>query len=199
MINKYKLSEFITTFFYIGKIKYAPGTFGSLAAFPLCYIIMHYSLTNQLIFSFSSFNILEQEILSLFLIQICTCIILFIIGTYSSSIYLQYAVGDDPKEVVIDEVVGQMFVIILCFMSVTFIQHSKLQDLLGDRLVNFTFLFLLPFGLFRLFDILKPWPINWFDRNIKGGIGIMLDDILAAIFAAVAHYAIVFVMIDWIG
>ncbi len=39
------------------------------------------------------------------------------------------------------------------------------------------------FVLFRLFDILKPWPISWFDRRIHGGFGIMLDDLIAALFA----------------
>jgi phosphatidylglycerophosphatase A len=53
--------------------------------------------------------------------------------------------------------------------------------------------------LFRLFDIIKPWPINWLDKNIKGGIGIMVDDIVAAIFASVIHYAIIFTLIDWFG
>ncbi|KAJ6645078.1 Aspartokinase [Pseudolycoriella hygida] len=51
----------------------------------------------------------------------------------------------------------------------------------------------------RFFDIIKPWPINWLDANIKGGIGIMLDDIAAAIFASVIHYAITFTLIDWFG
>lgn len=197
--NKYRLSEFITTFFYIGKIKYCPGTFGSLAAFPLCYLIMHFSIIKQVVFYFPHLESLQQELLSIFLVQSLSCMFLFSIGTYFSSIYLKYAVGDDPKEVVIDEVVGQMLVIILCFTSVIFIQHSKLQNLLGDKIINFIFLFLLPFSLFRFFDILKPWPINWLDKNIKGGIGIMLDDVLAAIFASVVHYAIIFILIDFVG
>ncbi|HEU5398052.1 MAG TPA: phosphatidylglycerophosphatase A [Gammaproteobacteria bacterium] len=76
--------------------------------------------------------------------------------------YSARAIGvDDPKGVVWDEVVGY------------------LVTLLG-----------LPFGwlwiaagflLFRLFDIWKPWPIRWLDRNVKGGLGIMLDDVAAAI------------------
>ena len=41
------------------------------------------------------------------------------------------------------------------------------------------------FILFRLFDILKPWPISWVDRRVHGGIGIMLDDVIAGVFAAV--------------
>ena len=51
------------------------------------------------------------------------------------------------------------------------------------------------FVLFRLFDILKPWPISWFDRQVKGGLGIMLDDIVAGIFACLtlqilAHFVL---------
>ena len=41
----------------------------------------------------------------------------------------------------------------------------------------------LGFVLFRIFDILKPWPINWLDRRVHGGLGIMVDDILAAVYA----------------
>lgn len=46
------------------------------------------------------------------------------------------------------------------------------------------------FLLFRLFDIAKPWPISWLDRNVKGGLGIMLDDIAAGIFAGAVLYLI---------
>ncbi|KJV29682.1 phosphatidylglycerophosphatase A family protein [Luteibacter yeojuensis] len=48
----------------------------------------------------------------------------------------------------------------------------------------------LGFGLFRLFDVWKPWPIGWFDRRVKGGMGVMLDDVIAGIFAGIALYAI---------
>jgi phosphatidylglycerophosphatase A len=44
------------------------------------------------------------------------------------------------------------------------------------------------FVLFRFFDILKPWPISWADRNIKGGLGIMLDDVLAGLLALAGQY-----------
>jgi len=51
---------------------------------------------------------------------------------------------------------------------------------------------LLGFVLFRLFDIWKPWPIRWLDRHVKGGVGIMFDDILAAIYAWVILQVIIF-------
>ncbi len=48
------------------------------------------------------------------------------------------------------------------------------------------------FGLFRLFDIWKPGPIGWIDRNVHGGLGVMLDDILAALFSLAILQVIVF-------
>jgi phosphatidylglycerophosphatase A len=50
---------------------------------------------------------------------------------------------------------------------------------------------LLGFALFRLFDIAKPWPISWLDRNLHGGTGIMLDDILAGTFAGICLQLII--------
>ncbi|WP_341750794.1 phosphatidylglycerophosphatase A [Candidatus Tisiphia endosymbiont of Sialis lutaria] len=185
MFNRYKFAEFIVTFFYIGKIKYCPGTFGSLAAFPLCYWILYLSM--------------QAELINLIIINLLICLLLFILGTYFSSIYIQYSKQDDPKEVVIDEVVGQMLTLILSFPSVFFMNYSGLTKYLSSPVLNFIFLLALPFALFRLFDIIKPWPINWLDANIKGGIGVMVDDIAAAIFASVMHYAITFSLIDWFG
>jgi len=50
------------------------------------------------------------------------------------------------------------------------------------------------FMLFRLFDIVKPWPISWLDRKVHGGLGIMLDDVLAGVFALIVmHLALVFI------
>jgi len=70
---------------------------------------------------------------------------------------------DDPKSVVWDEVVGYL-------ITMAWVPLGAIWVLAG-------------FLLFRLFDIWKPWPIWWLDRNVKGGLGIMVDDVLAAIFA----------------
>ena len=51
---------------------------------------------------------------------------------------------------------------------------------------------LLGFLMFRFFDILKPWPIRWIDRNLHGGLGIMLDDVLAGVFAWLAMHALLY-------
>ena len=63
--------------------------------------------------------------------------------------------------------------------------------------IDFIFLFLIPFVLFRAFDILKPWPINWLDSNIKGALGVMIDDVAAALFAVVCQYVIVFLIVNF--
>jgi len=104
----YKIAEFFATVCYIGKIKVAPGTFGSLVAFPLCYIIMDFTLKNQLVFQISGFNESEQHFLSLFYIEILATLLVFAIGTYFTSIYIKNMKEQDPREVVIDEVAGQM-------------------------------------------------------------------------------------------
>ena len=192
-----KIAEFIVTACYIGKIKIAPGTFGSLIAFPICYIIMDFSLKHQVVFYISGYNPNEQQFLSVFFIEILATIILFFAGTYFTKIYIKDAQEQDPKEVVIDEVVGQMLVIILTSFSVIFVYSSSVPQKIEASYIDFIFLFLMPFVLFRAFDILKPWPINWLDSNIKGALGVMIDDVAAALFAVVCQYVIVFFIINF--
>jgi phosphatidylglycerophosphatase A len=196
MFNKNSVAKLVTTFFYIGRIKYCPGTFGSLVAFPLCYMVIYFVITKQIIFSFSRLDLAEEQLITIFSILLIVAISLFILGAYYSEIYINNIKQEDPKEIVIDEVVGQMLVIIFCSISVIFVHNSNITKYLNNNTIDLLFLFILPFGLFRFFDIVKPWPINWFDQNIKGGIGVMLDDVLAAIFASVIHYVITFTLMD---
>jgi phosphatidylglycerophosphatase A len=72
---------------------------------------------------------------------------------------------DDPKGVVWDEIVGYLITMLGLPLNWIWVVGG--------------------FLLFRLFDIWKPWPIRWVDRNIKGGAGIMFDDVIAAVFACV--------------
>jgi phosphatidylglycerophosphatase A len=95
--------------------------------------------------------------------------ILFLLGVVASDKYIGSASHLDPKEVVIDEVVG----IILC----TAATYWFLPDL------SVIIICILSFIFFRIFDILKPFPISWCDKNIKGGFGIMLDDVIAGAIA----------------
>ena len=87
-------------------------------------------------------------------------LVCFGLGWWASAIYVARTGASDPSEVVIDEVAGQWLVLAV----------SPLDPLS----------YLVGFALFRLFDIWKPWPISWADQRVGGGLGVMLDDILAA-------------------
>jgi phosphatidylglycerophosphatase A len=91
------------------------------------------------------------------------CVPLFALGVFASEITGRALGVSDYGGIVIDEIVAMLMV--LCFTPQT------------------PLAWLIAFALFRLFDIVKPWPISWFDRRVKGGLGVMLDDLIAAIFA----------------
>ena len=88
----------------------------------------------------------------------------FWIGVYACSKAAQSIESHDHPAIVWDEVIGYLVTMCLIPVSVTSIVAG--------------------FVLFRLFDIVKPWPINWVDRQLSGGIGMMADDLIAALFAA---------------
>ena len=87
----------------------------------------------------------------------------FLLGWWAASRVARASGRADPGAVVIDEIAAQWLV--LCIVPL---------DLSG---------YTMAFLLFRLFDIAKPWPANWIDRHLKGGFGIMLDDVAAAAYA----------------
>jgi phosphatidylglycerophosphatase A len=101
--------------------------------------------------------------------------LLFLAGLWASTRYADAAGGGDPGAVVIDEVAGQWLALVL---------------LPADPRAYF-----LAFVLFRLFDIVKPWPIGWMDRTLESGLGIMVDDLMAGLYAAVSGYGLWL----WIG
>ena len=99
---------------------------------------------------------------------------IFVAGVWTSGIAAAERGAEDPGEVVIDEVAGQWLTLVVVP-----------PDLL---------LYAAGFVLFRLFDIWKPWPVSWADQKLKGGLGIMADDILAGVYAA----AILFALKTWL-
>lgn len=103
---------------------------------------------------------------------IALALIFTVLGVYicgKTALYLNYY---DHPGIVWDEVVG--FLITMLFVPFNFIYLA------------------LGFVLFRFFDILKPWPINMVDQQIKGGIGIVFDDVLAGVFANLTLNLILF-------
>jgi phosphatidylglycerophosphatase A len=102
----------------------------------------------------------------------------FFLGiTAINSIEKQTGVHDAP-EIVIDEFVGQWIVLIPLFNNPHFEWDIILPYSIGA------------FILFRVFDIIKPWPIGWLDKRVRGGFGVMIDDVLAGIFAWIVLEAI---------
>ena len=194
---KKKLVEFAATFAFVGRIKYAPGTFGSLAAFAPMYLILKLLTGSSLVkYLAGAFN--AEEMIVIFSLFMFLTSLLFIVGAIVSSCYIKLNTNaKDPKEVVIDEVVGQMLTSVLCFFGSMIMAKSQLSQKIDSSILNFIFIFVLPFALFRIFDIFKPWPINYIDQNIKGGLGIMLDDVMAAIFAFVVFYTIIFNILNF--
>jgi phosphatidylglycerophosphatase A len=87
----------------------------------------------------------------------------FLIGWWAAARISRSAEAPDPGAVVIDEIAGQLLV--LCKVGLDLPVYA------------------VAFVLFRLFDVLKPWPVSWVERHVGGGLGIMLDDIAAAICA----------------
>ncbi|WP_321391141.1 phosphatidylglycerophosphatase A [Emcibacter sp.] len=137
----------IATWFYSGLLPRAPGTWGSLAALPFAWLLIEYGalpgLAAGIVFS-------------------------FLIGIWSSRVYMQVSGRIDPGEVVIDEVCG---IWITCLPLILIPAPVSLED------------YGMAFALFRLFDILKPWPIRIFDRK-HSAFGVMMDDVVAGIMAA---------------
>jgi len=188
------IAELIVTIGYIGKSKYFPGTLGSLVAYPLCYFCIGTHLPYNIL---ANFKLSEYELFILpILFTLIISILLFFIGLFFVHIYLKSTNQQDPAEVVIDEVVGQMLSLTLCFPAMFL---PRFVDSLPQLLTYSGYQYLviiMPFMLFRLFDIVKPWPINWIDKNVKGAFGVMIDDVVAAIFASVTFYTILFVWTD---
>ena len=124
----------------------APGTLGTLAAFPLYWLLAG---TSPLMY-----------------ISITTG--LFLIGIHVCSVTEKKIGIQDHSGIVWDEIVGLL-------VTMTFISPSWETLTVG-------------FLCFRVFDVLKPWPIGWFDRKVHGGFGIMLDDLIAGIMACATSH-----------
>jgi phosphatidylglycerophosphatase A len=143
----------LSTWFGSGLMPVASGTWGSAAALPFAYLILHFGGPTR-----------GPYLLGL------AAFVAFVVGVWSAGIYARHAGVGDPGAIVIDEVAAQWLTLTVA----------------PPKLVPFA----LGFFLFRLFDVLKPWPANWADRSVKGGFGVMLDDVFAAIYAALVLWGI---------
>jgi len=157
MIKKFNL--FFLTFFMIGKIKYAPGTFASLASCLLFLLLI-------IFFDFTFIFFITLIIFSYSFIAI-------------NNSFDEFK-SDDPKEIVVDEVAGQL----LSLLAIPVYETLYPLPIIYYCIASFI--------LFRLFDVLKPYPVNFVDDNVKGALGIMLDDVLAAFYSIIVLCVIFF-------
>lgn len=189
------LISVIATFFGVGKIPFMPGTFGSLAATILVAVIFYQPYFvklegGQMHFAVGGGYINPQYIIWILSIS---SLVLWFVGYWASDNYASAISKKDPSEVVIDEVAG----VFVAFSLISII-YAGLYFLNKEGFIIYLTLagwaFLLVFILFRIFDILKPLHVGWADKNLKGGLGIMADDIIAGGYTAIAFYAIFFAL-----
>ena len=141
------------TFFGIGTMRFAPGTITSLITTILLYSLFH-------IINFSNNFIL----LSLVLV--------FSYSFYAVSEYIKDNKNKDPKEVVIDEFIGQSIPIYLYEVAHGSEKNSE------EAILFYIYIFI----LFRFFDIKKPYPVNYFDEKYKNSFGVIFDDVIAGLY-----------------
>ena len=157
MIKKFNL--LFITFFKIGKIKFAPGSIASLITCLLFLLFVNI------------FNVVTLFFFTLLIALYSLFAINYSFDSFDSN---------DPQEIVIDEVVGQMLPLLAIPIYETLYIAPK------------EYYCIAAFLLFRLFDIWKPFPINYIDKNTEGALGIMLDDMLAGIYTIIILIIIFF-------
>ena len=148
-----KIIFLFVTLFGIGKIKKIPGSIASLAT---------------TIFLFFLFHILKisPNFILVFVI------IVFFISLYAVNIFIKDLDNKDPKEVVIDEFIGQS--IPICLYEIAHQGSKETNHVLTSYFIMFI--------LFRIFDIVKPYPVSYYDKNFKNSFGVIMDDVAAGLY-----------------
>ena len=148
----------------IGKLPKIPGSYASLVTVIFLYILFHIFLVPADVFLFLLIGI-------------------FIISLFAVNLFIKDLTNKDPKEVVIDEFIGQS--IPICLYEIA---HSEITD--PARVLTFYFIM---FILFRIFDIAKPYPVSYYDKNFKNSFGVIMDDVCAGLYvvAILVFYMII--------
>ena len=148
-----KINFLFVTLFGIGKIKMLPGSFASLATVLFLFFLFHF------------LNVSTNLVL-------LSIIVIFFISLYAVNIFIKDMDNKDPKEVVIDEFIGQS--IPICLYEIAHKGTKETNEVL-------TFYFIM-FILFRIFDIVKPYPVSYYDKNFKNSFGVIMDDVCAGLY-----------------
>ena len=157
-----KINVLISTFFGYGYLTKIPGTITSAVTTVFIYIAYEVLGYNNLKFSIIFF------------------IFLFFYSFYAVKVSESEFENKDPQQIVIDEVLGQSIpLILLLYLS----QTNQIS-------ISVEIYYILSFIFFRIFDILKPFPVSYFDKNHKNYFGIIMDDIMAGIYSMILIYLI---------
>ena len=162
-----KIIYLFVTLFGIGKLKKIPGSYASLAT------------TIFLFFLFHIFNVSPNIVL-------INVIIVFFISLFAINFIIKDFDNKDPKEIVIDEFIGQS--IPICLYEIAHEGSKETSQVL-------TFYFIM-FVLFRIFDITKPYPVSYYDKNFKNSFGVIMDDVCAGLYV-VAVLVLYMVITKW--
>lgn len=146
-------AAWLATWFGSGLIRFASGTWGSLAALPFAAL-----------FAWAAGA--DRAGLALAVASLAV----FAVGVWAADIYSRRMGVSDPGSIVIDEVAGQ-------WLTLAFVPLDPILYIAG-------------FFLFRFFDIWKPFPAGWADRSLKGGFGVMADDMVAGLYAGLVLWGI---------
>ena len=152
------------TCFGVGSFRFAPGTITSFIT---------------TIFLFSLFHIINLSNNIIFI----ALLVIFVYSFYAVSEYIKDNENKDPKEVVIDEFIGQSIPIYLYEVAHGTIKNSE------DAALFYLYIFI----LFRYFDIKKPFPVSYFDKKFKNSFGVILDDVVAGLYVVLTLIIFMFV------
>lgn len=180
-----KYHEIFLTFFGCGKFKYGPGTLTSfLTTIIWLFVSYQFFLNDVSTFFETSFWLLISAIM-------------FFYGVYIIPFYTKYLGQEDHPSIVIDEVMGQLTALSLTYPFIKpyyfSILNAKICFLTIVSHASFCFL------LFRFLDIAKPFFIGKIDNEIKGGIGVMLDDLVCGLVTAICGIALILILEHYFG
>ena len=144
-----------------------PGSFASLATVLFLFFLFHF------------LNVSTNLVL-------LSIIIIFFISLYAVNIFIKNLTNKDPREIVIDEFIGQS--IPICLYEIA---HEGVKEI--SQVLTFYFIM---FILFRIFDIAKPYPVSYYDKNFKNSFGVIMDDVCAGLYV-VAVLVLYMVITSW--
>ena len=162
-----RINFLFVTLFGIGKLNKIPGSYASFFTTVFLFFLFH--------ILYLSPNII-----------LIAVIIIFLISLYAVKIFIKNLDNKDPKEIVIDEFIGQS--IPICLYEIA---HNDLRE--TNQILTFYFIM---FVLFRIFDIVKPYPASYYDKNFKNSFGVIMDDVCAGLYV-VAVLVVYMVFTSW--